>query len=102
MELADQITGRVAELTGEAGLLRKQLANAKHELERLVIAGRVITQLMTGDAATGEPGATGPAQRGFGLLVLRAARHPARAACQLTTGRRWRRSPPSRLRPAGR
>jgi hypothetical protein len=102
MELADRITGRVAEQTGEAGLLRKRLANAEHELERLVIGGQVITQLMTGDAAAGEPGAAGSAQRGFGLLVPRAARHPARATCQMTTGRRWRRSPPPRLRPAGR
>ena len=35
MELAERITGRVAELTGEV----------EHELERLVIAGQVITQL---------------------------------------------------------
>jgi len=70
MELAERITGRVAELTGEVEQLRKQLADAEHELERLVIAGQVITQLMTGEqAAAGEPGAAGPAQRGFGLLV---------------------------------
>jgi len=70
MELAERITGRVTELTGEAGLLRKQLADAEHELERLVIAGQVITQLTAGDtAAAGEPGTAGPAQRGFGLLV---------------------------------
>lgn len=70
MELAERITGRVAELTGEAERLRKQLADTEHELERLVIAGQVITQLMADDAATaGEPGAAGPAQRGFGLLV---------------------------------
>ena len=70
MELAERITGRVAELTGEAGLLRKQLADAEHELERLVIAGQVIAQLTADDAAAaGEPGAAGPAQRGFGLLV---------------------------------
>ena len=51
-------------------LLRKQLADAEHELERLVIAGQVITQLTADDAdAAGEPGGTGPAQRGFGLLV---------------------------------
>jgi hypothetical protein len=65
MELAERITGRVAELTGEVELLRKQLADAEHELDRLVIAGQVITQLM----AEGEPAAAGPAQRGFGLLV---------------------------------
>jgi len=68
MELAERITGRVAELTGEVELLRKQLADAEHELERLVIAGQVITQLTAGDAAGG-PGDAGPAQRGFGLLV---------------------------------
>ena len=70
MELTERITGRVAELTGEVELLRKQLADAEHELERLVIAGQVITQLTADDAtAAGEPGAAGPAQRGFGLLV---------------------------------
>ena len=69
MELTERITGRVTELTGEVELLRKQLADAEHELERLVIAGQVITQLMAGDALAGEPGGTGPAQRGFGLLV---------------------------------
>jgi hypothetical protein len=69
MELADRITGRVAELTGEAELLRKQLADAERELERLVIAGQVITQLTAEDALAGEPGGAGPAQRGFGLLV---------------------------------
>jgi hypothetical protein len=70
MELAERITGRVTELTGEVELLRKQLADAEHELERLVIAGQVITQLTAGDtAAAGEPGTAGPAQRGFGLLV---------------------------------
>jgi hypothetical protein len=69
MELTERITGRVAELTGEVELLRKQLADAGHELERLEIAGQVITQLLAGDALAGEPGGTGPAQRGFGLLV---------------------------------
>lgn len=72
MELTERITGRVTELTGEAGLLRKQLADAEHELERLVIAGQVITQLIADDAPAGEPGAAPPAgggQRGFGLLV---------------------------------
>ena len=70
MELTQRITSRVAELTGEVELLRKQLAEAEHELERLVIAGQVITQLMTGEqAAAGEPAGAGPAQRGFGLLV---------------------------------
>src|ERR1700722_5447173 len=68
MELAERISGRVAELTGEAEQLRKQLADAEHELERLVIAGQVIAQLMAVPAADGPPGA-GPAQRGFGLLV---------------------------------
>jgi len=70
MELADRITSRVAELTGEAGLLRKQLAGAGRELERLVIAGQVITQLMAGDEAAGDMAGSGePAQRGSGLLV---------------------------------
>ncbi len=68
MELTERITGRVTELTAEVELLRKQLADAEHELERLVIAGQVITQLAADDAAGG-PGAAGPAQRGFGLLV---------------------------------
>jgi hypothetical protein len=69
MELTERITGRVAELTGEVEVLRKQLADAEHELERLEIAGQVITQLMAGDAPAGEPAGAGPAQRGFGLLV---------------------------------
>ena len=71
MELTERITSRVAELTGEVELLRKQLADAEHELERLVIAGQVITQLTADEEpAAGEPAGTGPAQRGFGLLVL--------------------------------
>jgi len=70
MELAERITSRVTELTGEVEMLRKQLADAEHELERLVIAGQVITQLTADDApAVGEPASAGPAQRGFGLLV---------------------------------
>jgi hypothetical protein len=69
MELTERITGRVAELTGEVELLRKQLADAEHELERLVIAGQVITQLMADDPPAGERAGAGPAQRGFGLLV---------------------------------
>jgi hypothetical protein len=71
MELADRITSRVAELTGEVELLRKQLADAEHELERLEIAGQVISQLTADDAAAGEePAGSGPSgQRGFGLLV---------------------------------
>jgi hypothetical protein len=68
MELAERIASRVTELAGEVELLRKQLADAEHEMERLVIAGQVITQL-TADDAVGEPAHTGPAQRGFGLLV---------------------------------
>ena len=68
MELAERITGRVTELTGEVELLRKQLADAEHELERLVIAGQVITQLTADDAPPASRRA-GPAQRGFGLLV---------------------------------
>jgi hypothetical protein len=70
MELTERITSRVAELTGEAELLRKQLADAERELERLVIAGQVITQLTADDTlAAAEPAGAGPAQRGFGLLV---------------------------------
>jgi hypothetical protein len=68
MELAERIAGRVTELTGEIEVLRKQLADAERELDRLVIAGQVITQLTAGDqSAAGEP--AGPAQRGSGLLV---------------------------------
>jgi hypothetical protein len=70
MELAERIAGRAAELASEVEQLRKQLADAEHELDRLVIAGQVITQLTAGDAPAGEPAGTGPAQRGFGLLVL--------------------------------
>jgi hypothetical protein len=70
MELTERIASRVTELTVEAELLRKQLADAEHELERLVIAGQVITQLMADDAAAGDiAGSDEPAQRGFGLLV---------------------------------
>ena len=103
MELAERITGRVAELTGEVELLRKQLADAEHELERLVIAGQVITQLTADDAAAaGEPAAAGRRSGASGCWCPRAARHPARATCQVTTGRWWRRSPRPRPRPAGR
>jgi hypothetical protein len=71
MELAERIAGRAAELAGEVEQLRKQLADAEHELERMVVAGQVIAQLTADDAAlVGAPGAAGPAQRGFGLLVL--------------------------------
>ena len=65
----DRITGRRTQLTGEVELLRKQLAGAEHELDRLVIAEQVITQLTDDDTGGGEPAGTGPAQRGFGLLV---------------------------------
>ena len=70
MELTERIAGRVTELAGEVEVLRKHLADAEHELERLVIAGQVITQLTADDAPTAGPSAAGPAQRGFGLLVL--------------------------------
>jgi hypothetical protein len=64
MELTERITSRIAELTGEAGLLRKQLGDAER------VAGQVITQLTADDTrAADEPGIAGPAQRGFGLLV---------------------------------
>jgi len=70
MELAERITSRVTELTGEVEMLRKQLAGAGRELERLLIAGQVITQLMAGDEAAGDMAGSGePAQRGFALLV---------------------------------
>lgn len=69
MELTERIAGRVTELAGEVELLRKQLADAGHELDRLVIAGQVITQLTAGEAPAAEPGRAGPAQRGFGLLI---------------------------------
>lgn len=67
MELTERITSRVSQLTGEIEVLRKQLHDAEHELDRLIIAGQVITQLMA-DEQTAVAG--GPAQRGFGLLVL--------------------------------
>ena len=70
MELTERITSRVTELTGEVEALRKQLAGAEHELERLEITGQVITQPTADDAdAASEPASTRPAQRGFGLLV---------------------------------
>ena len=71
MELTERITGRVTELTAEVELLRKQLADAEHELERLVIAGQVITQL-TADDAAGRPG-----RRRAGAAGFRAAGAPA-------------------------
>lgn len=70
MELTERITSRVTELTGEVEALRKQLADAEDELERLEITGQVITQLTADDAdAASEPASTRPTQRGFGLLV---------------------------------
>ena len=68
MELTERITARSAELNAEAEMLRKQLADTEHELERLMIAGQVITQLTAGDA-DGPVACPAPAQRGFGLLV---------------------------------
>ena len=66
----DQIAARRTELTGEVEQLRKQLDDAEHELDRLVIAEQVITQLTAvATASGGEPAGAGPAQRGFGLLV---------------------------------
>jgi hypothetical protein len=81
MELAERITGRGTQLTGEVELLRKQLADAEHELERLVIAGQIITQLMA-DGAPAEPADAGPAQRGFGLLPPR-SQASGPATCQI-------------------
>jgi len=69
MELAERIADRAAELAGEVEQLRKQLADAEHELDRLVIAGQVITQLTADDAPAGVSAGASPAQRGFGLLV---------------------------------
>ena len=66
----ERIASRRTELTGEVELLRKQLADTEHELERLVIAEQVITELTAGDTAGGGgPAGAGPVQRGFGLLV---------------------------------
>jgi hypothetical protein len=64
----DQIAARRTELAGEVDLLRKQLTDAEHELDRLVIAEQVITQLGA-TVGGGEPPGAGPAQRGFALLV---------------------------------
>jgi len=71
MDLTERITSRATVLAGEVEALRKQLADAEHELGRLEITGQVIAQLMAddADAASQEPAGTGPAQRGFGLLV---------------------------------
>jgi hypothetical protein len=71
MELAERIASRAAELAGEVEQLRKQLADAENELERLEIAGQVITELMTGEQAAddGEPAGARPVRQGFGLLV---------------------------------
>ena len=103
MELTERITGRVTELTGEVEVLRKQLADAEHELDRLVIAGQVITQLMTEPAADdGRPIPARPGSEVSGCWYPLAARHPERATCQMTTSRCWRRWTPSRPRPAGR
>jgi len=67
MELTERTTGWVTELAGEVELLRRQLADAEHELERLEIAGRVITQL-TADAgilkAAGQRPEGGPGREG--------------------------------------
>ena len=42
MKLTERITSWVFQLTGEIEVLRKQFADAEHELDRLVIAGKVI------------------------------------------------------------
>jgi hypothetical protein len=68
MELAERITARAAELKGEVEVLSKQLADTEHELERLMIAGQVITQLTAGDADGPVP-CPAPAERGFAVLV---------------------------------
>jgi hypothetical protein len=61
MELAERIANRAAELAGEVEQLRRQLADAERELERLVIAGQVITQLTADGTAGGESAGAGPA-----------------------------------------
>jgi hypothetical protein len=94
MELTERITGRVTELTGEVEALRKQLADAEHELERLVIAGQVITQLIADDAPAGGRALHRrpvPSSGASGCWCPRAARRPGRVTCQMTTGRCWRR-----------
>jgi hypothetical protein len=68
MELAERITARAAELKGEVEVLSRQLADTGHELERLMIAGQVITQLTADDADCPVP-CPAPAERGFGVLV---------------------------------
>jgi hypothetical protein len=76
MKLAERIASRVAELTSEVELPRKQLDDAEHELEPLVIAGQAIAQLTADDAAAvGEPG-----RRRAGAAGLRAAGAPRRLA----------------------
>ena len=85
MELTERITGRVTELTGEAGRLRKQLADAEHELELLVIAGQVIAQLAAGDAPVAGEAAGGSAGSGSRPVKPRSARArgPVRACAVL-------------------
>ena len=73
MELTERITSRVTELTGEVEALRKQLADAEHELERLEITGQVITQLTADDV----PAARCAGQCRAGAAGLRAAGAPA-------------------------
>lgn len=53
---------RVTELTGEIEVLRKQFANAEHELDRPVMAGQVITQL-TASCEVAGPARAGAARR---------------------------------------
>jgi hypothetical protein len=84
MELTERITSRVSQLTGEIEVLRKQLSDAEHELDRLIIAGQVITQLTADEQAAV---AGGPAQRGFGLLVLPRSQASAQSFSGCPTGR---------------
>jgi hypothetical protein len=95
----DQIASRRTELTGEVELLRKQLADAEHELERLVIAEQVIpsSRPVPPTASRTAPGRRSGAS---GCWSPRAARHPARATSRMTTGRCWRQSPRPRPKPA--
>jgi hypothetical protein len=75
MELTERITSRAAELTSETELLRKQLADAEHELDRLIIAGQVITQLTDDDNTP--PGQRPGRCRAGRAAGLRAAGAPA-------------------------
>jgi hypothetical protein len=72
--LLERITGRVAELTGQVERLRKQLADAEYELERLVVAEQVVARLLAEhgtepDEVSAEVSGQVGGQRGFAVLV---------------------------------